>query len=94
MEAQAGGCVPVALRYGALPETVKAGVLLEPITVGTKLSMEWREKFIDAVIDFLTDREQRSKIRGVAQPAAMEMDWSGVCDQWQMELLTKEKVAA
>jgi 2-polyprenyl-3-methyl-5-hydroxy-6-metoxy-1,4-benzoquinol methylase/glycosyltransferase involved in cell wall biosynthesis len=94
MEAQAGGCIPVCLEYGALTETVAAGRLIPPLETGGKLNSEWRERFIEAIVLYLTDREQRSEIRSVAQPAALELDWSGVCDQWQLELLTKESVPA
>lgn len=92
MEAQAGGCVPVCLDYGALRETVVAGHMIPVDARNGKLTLDWRQKFIDACVNALVTREDRSNIRSVAQPAAMEHDWSGVCDQWQTHLLTTMEV--
>lgn len=94
MEAQAAGLVPVCLDYGALQETVRAGDRIEMQTLSGKLSPQWREEFIAAVVKYLSSREERSEQRAIGQPAAMEMDWSGVCEQWQADLLTEEKVIA
>lgn len=103
VEAQAGGCIPVCLEYGALKETVKAGTMIEPdVHVArfpewspgsSRLSDSWREQFIAAVIRYLTDREARAEARKLGQLEAMQLDWAGVVDQWQLELLT-ERVAA
>lgn len=95
MEAQAGGCVPVTLRYGALLETVQGGDLLEPQVINGKLSAEWRERFIASCVHYLSDREARSEARRNCQEKALALDWLGVADDWELRLLTpRAKVAA
>jgi glycosyltransferase involved in cell wall biosynthesis len=93
-EAQAAGCIPVTLDYGALKETVFGGDRLEPQVANGKLSLEWRERFVAACVHYLSDREARVDARRNCQEKALALDWLGVCDQWELELLTKGKVAA
>lgn len=98
VEAQAGGCIPVCLDYGALKETVFAGDRLEPDehvaqfpewSPGSRsLSDSWRQQFTESCVKYLSDQAERSQQRKIAQPKALELDWSGVADDWQLRLLT------
>jgi len=94
VEAQAAGCIPVTLGYGALKETVFGGELLEPDENMGRLSLEWRERFIAACVHYLSDREARVEARRNCQEKALELGWLGVADQWELELLTKDKRVA
>lgn len=87
LEAQAGGCVPVCLENGALIENAQGGFLIEPIVIGDKLALDWREKFIGLCVKALTNRSTRQGIRDNTQGWAMTKDWSKVADQWQEDLL-------
>lgn len=86
VEAQAGGCIPVCLDYGALKETVFGGRRIAE--TNRSLTPEWRQLFVEICVKFLSDSELRSEHRKMAQPKALELDWSGVADDWQLRLLT------
>lgn len=94
VEAQAGGCIPVCLDYGALEETVFAGDRIGELQPTAKLSSQWRETFIESCVKYLSDQPARSGQRKIAQPKALELDWLGVADDWELRLLTKSKVSA
>lgn len=89
MEAQAAGAVPVHLDYGALLETVQVGRGVAPMTAGDppRLSTAWRERFIELVVEALTNRELQREVRERARPWALEQGWSGVAEQWETQLL-------
>lgn len=56
MEAQAAGCVPVASRWGALPETIgPSGILVD----GPAPSELWRDRFARALVKALTSGERQ-----------------------------------
>lgn len=87
MEAQAGGCIPVCSDYGALKETVVSGTRIEPTIYKHKLSPEWRDLFIDAVVQYLADPERCAEERVTGREFAMNRDWGIVATQWMQEFL-------
>ena len=77
MEAQAAGCHVVASGWGALPETVRWGRLVEE----EPLSDRWREAFVAHIVEGLTDPEagEAAVTRGPA--AVADLSWSGVAER-------------
>lgn len=76
MEAQAAGCAVVASNWGALPETVKVGALID----AEPKSEAWRRCFVDAVVRALTDDMIQRDARENGPKAVAALDWSGVAD--------------
>jgi glycosyltransferase involved in cell wall biosynthesis len=91
MEAQAAGCVPIALDHGALRETVKAGDLV----AGDPRTEEWRERFVDAIVKALTDRKYRGRIASRGRLHGKTLGWEDVAEAWEERLLSgvRETVA-
>lgn len=76
-EAQAAGCRVVSGSWGALGEMVKTGVKID----GDPTTPEWREKFIDAVVEALTDPEVQAIAQEEGPKAVSDHDWFRVCQQ-------------
>lgn len=93
MEAQAAGAVPVALRYGALPETVAAGELIEQDGVESLAALPeaWRSRFVEAVVRALTDDEYFDEHSAAGREHGAALDWSGVVDAWEEALLSPRR---
>jgi glycosyltransferase involved in cell wall biosynthesis len=79
MEAQAAGCVPVTSRLGALPETVKYGVLINP----PNDSPEYHKQFVSETVRLLRDRDYRLSLSTPALFHAREnFGWAAVAAEW------------
>ncbi len=81
MEAQAAGAVPVTTRLGALEETVKHGVLLEPPATGE----EYQEAFLGTVKGLLGPSEplRRKWLVEGRHWALGSCSWRDVAVEWQ-----------
>jgi glycosyltransferase involved in cell wall biosynthesis len=77
IEAQAAGCVVVASDWGALPETVKIGRLVN----SGPLSDRWRAAFVREIVDGLTNAETQLWAQERGPAAAAELGWDGVARQ-------------
>lgn len=78
MEAQAAGCVVVASDWGALPETVRYGRL---VNSGGPASARWRDAFVSHIVEGLTDPEVGAAAVEHAPAAAAGLGWAGVAEQ-------------
>lgn len=77
MEAQAAGCVPVCSAVGALPETVKHGVLLDNNDPRTP------ELFVENVVAMLTREEQRGQLAAEGRRWALaNLSWKALAVDW------------
>lgn len=93
-EAQAAGCIPVTLEYGALTETVVGGDLLDlGQGIDQQLSATWKNRFSASCVHYLSDGDARREARKAIQERLGEIDWSGVVDDWQLRLLTSAKTS-
>lgn len=92
MEAQAAATPIVAIRKGALPETIAAdaGVLLGDEDTNPQ-DPAYLERFADA-IDSLADDATWGTMSDAARARAAQLDWSGVAQQWERE--AREAIAA
>ena len=97
MEAQAGGLWPVYHSYAALKETVQWGTGLNSPqrTVNGRPSDEWIESLASGIIGALTEYDE-TDVQAHLQSNhewAMNQDWSGVVDTWELRLFgrTSEK---
>lgn len=80
MEAQAGGCVPVATRLAALGETVQHGVLLD----GNAAAADYRNRFVAEVCDLLTNDPRREALAKSAREYALaNLGWDRLASDWQ-----------
>lgn len=79
MEAQAAGCVVVASNWGALTETVQYGTLIDGDP--TDPSGGWRERFVSAIVQGLTDPVTQAAAQECGPQAVRNMDWAGAADQ-------------
>jgi glycosyltransferase involved in cell wall biosynthesis len=77
MEAQAAGCAVVASNWGALPETVKVGALID----AEPLSPQWRDCFIEAVVRGLTNKDVQRDAQEKGPQAVADLGWGGVAEQ-------------
>ncbi len=75
-EAQAAGCHVVASGWGALPETVKVGALLNGGAPGKK----WRDQLVDEIVRGLTDPEVQAHAQQAGPEAVKDLGWGGVAD--------------
>lgn len=89
MEAQAAGCVPVFHDYGALKETVACGLPVETDIEDDKLSEKWRSKFVEYIVEALTDDKVSNPITSIVRAEGASLDWKGVADQWQKLFLAE-----
>jgi glycosyltransferase involved in cell wall biosynthesis len=76
VEAQAAGCVAVASAWGALPETVRVGRLIDEVPG----SERWRSGLRDALVAGLTDPELQAEAQHRGPAAVAELDWTRVAD--------------
>jgi glycosyltransferase involved in cell wall biosynthesis len=80
MEAQAAGCVVVASDWGALPETVYYGTLIEsgppPL-----LDKGWEDSFVESIVLGLVSPVVGEQAVSFGPQAAARMGWSGVAEQ-------------
>lgn len=77
MEAQAAGCHVVASNWGALPETVKVGSLID----GEPPDGEWRSRFVDAIVRGLMDKDVQRDAQENGPKVAAGLGWDGVADR-------------
>ena len=77
VEAQAAGCAVVASNWGALPETVRVGALID----AEPLSETWRECFVEAIVRGLTDETVQRDAQQNGPPAVQGLGWEGVARQ-------------
>lgn len=77
MEAQAAGCLVVASDWGALPETVKAGRLVN----SGPLSERWRDAFVREIVDGLTNSGTQAWAQTEGPKAVEGLGWDGVARQ-------------
>jgi glycosyltransferase involved in cell wall biosynthesis len=77
MEAQAAGCLVVASGWGALPETVEVGRLVD----SEPLSDRWRDGFVKCIAEGLTDRKVQRWAQSAGPEAAKKLTWDGVARQ-------------
>lgn len=78
LEAQAAGLPVVASGLGALPETVRGGVLV-PGTVGTP---EHMDAFTAETLSLLESRDKRLQLSDAGLAWAQQFDWSGLAKRW------------
>ena len=76
MEAQAAGCCVVAAGWGALPETVKVGTLID----GDPMGSAFRETFADAIVAGLTDEDVQTNAQTDGPAVALGWGWDGVAE--------------
>jgi glycosyltransferase involved in cell wall biosynthesis len=76
MEAQAAGCCVVAAGWGALPETVKVGKLID----GDPMGRAFRETFADAIVTGLTNEDVQTKAQTGGPAVALGWGWDGVAE--------------
>lgn len=77
VEAQAAGCHVVASRWGALPETVRVGTLVD----GPALSPGWTDGFVDAIAAGLADEATGDAAVRRGPRAVRGLDWHGVAER-------------
>jgi glycosyltransferase involved in cell wall biosynthesis len=77
MEAQAAGCHVVASAWGALPETVRVGALIDERPV----SESWRACFAAAIVRGLTSEETQANAQQNAPAAVAGLGWGPVAEQ-------------
>lgn len=79
VEAQAAGCVPVTTALAALTETVQHGILIP----GQNTDDDYQTKFVNAVVDLLTDESGRQKFASAGREHALtSCDWMTVAQEW------------
>ena len=75
MEAQAAGLCVVASAWGALPETVVAGRLVEPLDAP---GPRWRAALAEAIVEGLTDEAVQRRAAEDGPRAMAGRDWAAV----------------
>lgn len=75
-EAQAAGCWVVCGNWGALSENVHSGSKID----GDPTTQEWKEKFIDSVVDGLTNPHTQSLAQTLGPEAMEGMGWDGAAE--------------
>ncbi len=76
MEAQAAGCCVIAANWGALPDTVRVGTLID----GDPTSQRFRERFADAIVAGLTDAQVQATAQTEGPQIALGWSWDGVAE--------------
>jgi glycosyltransferase involved in cell wall biosynthesis len=74
MEAQAAGCDVVASNWGALQETVRVGMLIDP----PPLSDRWRDAFVKEIVTGLTNEKVQYRAQTAGPKVAEDLGWDGV----------------
>jgi glycosyltransferase involved in cell wall biosynthesis len=77
MEAQAAGCCVVASGWGALPETVRVGMLV-PGPGGTD---KWKDGLVAGIVEGLTDERTGNAAVERGPEAVKDLGWDGVAAQ-------------
>ena len=77
MEAQAAGCHVVASNWGALPETVRVGALID----AEPRSEAWTRCFVEAIVRGLTDAATQKDAQTAGPKAVAGLGWDGVARQ-------------
>ncbi|HEU4656324.1 MAG TPA: methyltransferase [Capillimicrobium sp.] len=77
MEAQAAGCHVVASNWGALPETVQYGRLINSDAPGPR----WRDALVEHAVEGLTLWEVGAAAELHGPEAARGLGWAGVAEQ-------------
>ena len=78
MEAQAAGCWVVAANWGALPDTVRVGALID----GDPRTGRFREQFAIAIVAGLTDVAVQRRVQTEGPRIALEWDWDEVASSF------------
>ena len=78
VDAQASGLVPVTMDIAALPETVKAGVLVK----GDIDKQEVVEKYLKELLDLMGDKKRWKQESIKAKKAAKEYRWENIASKW------------
>lgn len=86
MEAQMAGAIPVTTKIGALPETVRAGTLLDP----PNKSPRYRKEFLETVKRYLREWDDEDFLATMCPTDAFlareyarnNLPWSGVAREW------------
>lgn len=81
MEAQACGLPVITSNRGALPETVKGGVLID----GDPTSDEYIDKFVAQTVHLLSDRAAWDEMSDRGKAHASTLDWGIVAREWSEE---------
>jgi glycosyltransferase involved in cell wall biosynthesis len=76
MEAQAAGCRVVCGNWGALAENVKTGCKID----GDPSTKEWKDKFIEGVVDGLTNVHTQSLAQQLGPEGMEGMGWEGASE--------------
>jgi glycosyltransferase involved in cell wall biosynthesis len=77
VEAQAAGCCVVASSWGALPETVRVGALIDADVKGEY----WRDCFIEAIVRGLTNQLVQSDAQQEGPKAVAGLGWGPVAER-------------
>lgn len=77
MEAQAAGCAVVASNWGALPETVRVGTLID----AEPASDMWRQCLVEAIVRGLTDETVQKDAQRRGPEAVAQCGWEQVAAQ-------------
>lgn len=77
VEAQAAGCHVVASNWGALPETVRVGSLID----AEPRSEAWKRCFVEAIVRGLTDADVQRDAQERGPAAVKDLGWRGVAEQ-------------
>ena len=77
MEAQAAGCLVVASGWGALPETIRVGRLVNSEPGGTR----WKRALVSSIVEGLTLPEVQAWAEEKGARQAPNWGWEGVADQ-------------
>jgi glycosyltransferase involved in cell wall biosynthesis len=73
MEAQAAGLWVVASAWGALPETVRVGALVDPDGAPGE---PWRSRLVEEIVAGLTDPDRQRRARADGPAAMRDQRWS------------------
>lgn len=77
VEAQAAGCHVVASNWGALPETVRVGALID----APPKSEAWKRCFVEAIVRGLTDADVQRDAQTKGPQAVKDLGWRPVAEQ-------------
>lgn len=77
VEAQAAGCCVVASNWGALPETVRVGALID----SDPREEMWRSCFVEAIVRALTNNDVQRDAQERGPAAVAGLGWAGVAEQ-------------
>ena len=89
MEAQAAGCVPVASRWGALPETIgPSGILVD----GPAPSELWRDRFARAIVEALASGERLRRAWRFGPRRAQRWRWDITARHFELHATSDGRV--